>query len=132
MSTKLQTVQEMEGAAFSGNWERFRSFFTDDVYYRVGNTAEARGPQAIVDYLMQLLSKRLAISDLQFRSAWETENGVILELNMKGLRMADQSNVDYPCVDLYRFRDGKISDWRVYAIEPTYISSGAVVSVART
>jgi predicted SnoaL-like aldol condensation-catalyzing enzyme len=122
----------MEAAAFSGNWERFKSFLTDDVYYRVGNTEEARGPQAIVDYMIKLLSTELAINDLQIRSAWETENEVILELNMKGVRMVDKANVAYPCVDVYRFKDGKISDWRVYSIEPTYITSGVGVLVART
>jgi len=72
-----------------------------------------RGPQALVDYLKKMLSTVLAFSDLQFRNAWETEDTVLLELNMKGLRMKDNKNVVYPCVDLYRFENGKIRDWRV-------------------
>jgi len=80
-----------------------------------------RGPQALVDYLKKMLSTVLAFSDLQFRNAWETEDTVLLELNMKGLRMKDNKNVVYPCVDLYRFENGKIQDWRVYAVEPTFV-----------
>ncbi len=123
MSTKIKAVQDMEAAAFSGDWDKFKSFLADDVYYKVGNTTEVRGPQAVIDYMIKLLSTDLAINDLQVRTAWETEDAVILELNMKGLRMRDQANVAYPCVDLYRFKDGKIQDWRVYAIEPTYVAS---------
>ena len=122
MPTKLKAVQDMEAAAFSGDWEKVKTFFSEHVHYRVGNTAETRGPQAVVDYLIKLLSTELAISDLQFRNAWETEDAVLLELNMKGLRMKDNQNVAYPCVDLYRFENGKIREWRVYAIEPTFVT----------
>ena len=122
MSTKIELVQQMEAAAFTGDWELFKSFLTHDAYYRVGNTAEVRGRQAIVDYLMRLLANNLAINDLQIRAAWETENEVILELNMKGLRIRDNRNVSYPCVDVYRFEGDKIRDWRVYAIEPTFVA----------
>ena len=122
MSTKIELVQQMEAAAFTGNWELFKSFLADDAYYRVGNTTEVRGRQAIVDYLMRLLANNLAINDLQIRAAWETENEVILELNMKGLRIRDNRNVTYPCVDVYRFEGDKIRDWRVYAIEQTFVA----------
>jgi hypothetical protein len=40
---------------------------------------------------------------------------------MKGLRMCDNKNIGYPCVDVYRFRDCKIREWRVYPIGPTYV-----------
>src|ERR1035441_10677603 len=113
MPTKLQAVREMESAAFSGNWDKFKSYLAEDVYYRVGNIAEMRGPQAVVLYMTKLLSTGLAINDLQIKSAWETADAVILEANMAGLRLRDKREVTYPCLDIYRFRSGKISDWRV-------------------
>jgi limonene-1,2-epoxide hydrolase len=122
MPTKIEMVQAMEAAAFSGDWETFKTYLADDVYYKVGNTAEVRGPQAVVDYLIRLLSTDLAINDLQIRAAWETEDTVVLELNMAGLRHRDHKNVAYPCVDIYRFDGDKIKDWRVYSIEPTYVA----------
>jgi len=121
MPTKLQAVREMESAAFSGNWDMFKSYLAEDVYYRVGNTAEMRGPQAVVLYMIKLLSTGLAINDLQTKSAWETGDVVILEANMAGLRLRDKREVTYPCLDICRFSSGKISDWRVYAIEPTFV-----------
>lgn len=111
----------MESAAFSGNWDEFKSYLAEDVYYRVGNTAEMRGPQAVVHYMIKLLSTGLAINDLQIKSAWETGDVVILEANMAGLRLRDKQEVAYPCLDICRFSSGKISDWRVYAIEPTFV-----------
>ena len=111
----------MESAAFSGNWTKFKSYLAEDVYYRVGNTAEMRGSQAVVIYLMELLSTGLAIHDLQIRSASETDDAVILECNMGGLRLRDKKQVTYPCLDICRFSGGKISDWRVYPIEPTFV-----------
>ena len=71
--------------------------------------------------MTKLLSTRLAINDLQAKSAWETDDAVILEANMAGLRLRDKQEVTYPCLDIYRFKTGKISDWRVYAIEPTFV-----------
>jgi ketosteroid isomerase-like protein len=121
MPAKIQVVREMESAAFSGNWHKFKSYLADDVYYRVGNTAEMSGPQAVVDYMIRLLSTGLAINDLQTRSAWETVDAVILECNMGGLRLRDKQQVTYPCLDICRFSGGKINDWRVYAIEPTFV-----------
>jgi limonene-1,2-epoxide hydrolase len=119
--TKIEMVQAMEAAAFTGDWNTFKSYLAPDVYYKVGNTTELRGPQAIVDYMIRLLSTELAINDLKIRAAWETEDTVVLELNMKGLRHIDKKNVAYPCVDVYRFDGDKIRDWRVYSIEPTFV-----------
>jgi ketosteroid isomerase-like protein len=120
--TKIELVQGMEAAAFSGDWELFKTFFSEDVHYRVGNTAEVRGRQAVEDYLKRMLANHLAISELKIREAVETENEVILELNMAGLRIRDNRQVSYPCVDVYRFAGDKIQDWRVYAIEPTFVA----------
>jgi hypothetical protein len=120
--TKIEMVQAMEAAAFTGNWDVFKSYLADDIHYRVGNTAEVRGSQAVVDYLARLMSRELAINDLKIKAAWESETEVILELNMQGLRISDNRTVAYPCVDVYRFRGDKVADWMVYAIEPTFVA----------
>jgi hypothetical protein len=111
----------MESAACSGNWDTFKSYLAEDVYYRVGNTVEVKGPDAVVDYMIKLLSTGLAIKDLHTKSAWETDDAVIVEFKVAGLRLRDKQEVTYPCLDICRFSSGKISDWRVYAIEPTFV-----------
>lgn len=128
MSSKVQFVKNMEAAAFSGNWEKFKTFFADDIYYFVGNQTELHSPQAIVDYLIQFLSKQLGIYDLEFLLAYEDEKTVVTELSVKAVRVADSKHVVFPTVDIYRFKDGKINDWRVYAIEPTHVGDKSVLT----
>jgi hypothetical protein len=40
---------------------------------------------------------------------------------MAGLRFSDNKQVSYPCIDVYRFDGDKIRDWRVYAVEQTFV-----------
>lgn len=121
MASKKQAVLDMEAAAFSGNWEKFKTYLADDIYLRVGNNWEARGPQGVADFMIKMLTTQLGINDLQTRGAWESGDAVVLELSMKALRFSDNSNVAFPCVDVYRFENDKIREWKVYAIEPTHI-----------
>jgi limonene-1,2-epoxide hydrolase len=121
MASKLQAVQEMEQAAFAGNWDKFKSFLADDVHFRCGNTADLRGPQSVVDFMVTMLSSRLALNDLKVRSAWETADAAIMEFDMSAVRVKDNKNVMFPCLDIYRVHNGKINDWRVFAIEPTHM-----------
>ena len=129
MSSKMQSIKDMEAAAFSGNWEKFKSFLADDVYYFVGNKTELHSPQAIVDYMIPFLANELAIYNLEFLLAYEDEKTVVTELSVKAVRKADNKHVVFPTVDIYRYRDdGKIQDWRVYAIEPTHVGDKSVLT----
>jgi predicted SnoaL-like aldol condensation-catalyzing enzyme len=120
--TKLETVTEMEQSAFAGNWDKFKSFLAPDISYRCGNTAAFQGSEGVVDFMKELLRSRLALNDLKVRSAWESDDAVVMEFNMKAVRVDDGKNVEFPCLDIYRFgSDGKINDWRVHAIETTLI-----------
>ena len=120
--TKLEAVTEMEQSAFAGNWDKFKSFLAPDIAYRCGNVTDFRGSEGVVDFMKELLSSRLALNDLKVRSAWETNDTVIIEFNMKAVRVGDTKDVEFPCLDIYRFdSDGKINDWRVHAIETTLI-----------
>jgi len=124
MPTKTELVQAMESAAFAGNWELFGSFLSDDVYFRVGNTAEVKGPKAVVDFMVEMFTSRLALNHLDVRGSWETEDAVIMEFDLKAFRYRDKKDVAFPCLDVYRFGpDNKINDWRVFAIEPTHVAA---------
>jgi ketosteroid isomerase-like protein len=121
MLNKKQAVLDMEAAAFTGDWEKYKSFLADDIYVRIGNNSEARGPQAVADFMVKMLTTSLAINDLKIRGAWETEDTVIVEFDIKAVRMRDNKNVGFPCLDVYRFKNGKIREWNVYAIETTHV-----------
>jgi ketosteroid isomerase-like protein len=128
MSSKIQFIKDMEAAAFSGNWEKFKTFFTNDMYYFVGNKTELHSLQEIVDYLIQFRGKELEIYNLEFLLAYEEENTVVTELSVKAVRLADKKHIVFPTVDIYRFKDGRIHDWRVYAIEPTHVGDKSVLT----
>jgi ketosteroid isomerase-like protein len=40
---------------------------------------------------------------------------VIVEVVSHFKRLADGRAISFPCVDIYRFREGRIADWRVFA-----------------
>src|SRR5579884_3863336 len=128
MPSKMQTIKDMEAAAFSGNWEKFKTFLADDIYYFVGNQTELHSPQAIVDYLIEFLAKELSIYNLEFLLAYEDDETVVTELSVKALRVADNKHIVFPTVDIYRFKHGKVQDWRVYAVEPTHVGKKSVLT----
>src|SRR5262249_30044399 len=127
MSTQ-DAVRSIQAAAFGKDWDRFRSFLADDVYYRVGNVFEATGPGAAADYLRDLPATELVIRSLAVRGNWATPTDVVAEYTMGGTRLRDNKEVRYPCVDLYRFDGDKLRDWRVYPIEPTFVRAGGTVT----
>ena len=126
--SKLGLVKAMQAAAFAKDWELFKSYFADQVYYRVGNVKEVKGPEAIASYLRDLPSNGLTITRMDVRGAWETDAVAIAEYTMGGTR-GDGRAVEYPCVDIYRFEGDKFIDWRVYAIEPMFVNDPGAVTV---
>jgi len=118
---KIEAVQAMEAAAFAGDMETFKTYLTDDVYYRVGNATEVIGPQAVVDYMGKMMASSLAINDMKIIGAWEMGDTVVVEFNIGGFRFDINQQIRYPCIDIYRFRGNQIRDWRVYAIDPTFV-----------
>jgi ketosteroid isomerase-like protein len=63
----------------------------------------------------------LAIYNLEFLIGYEDEDTVVTEFSVKAVGVAGNKQVVFPTVDIYRFANGKICDWRVYAIEPTHV-----------
>jgi ketosteroid isomerase-like protein len=122
MPSKKESVFAMENAAFSGDWDTFKTFLAEDVYFRVGNSSEVRGAQNVVDWMKNMMKTRLTISGAQTRNVWEQPDAVIVEFDVTALRVKDNKNVVFPCLDIYRFGGDKITDWRAFAIEPTHIA----------
>jgi ketosteroid isomerase-like protein len=129
--SKLDVVKAMQAAAFAKDWALFKSYFADQVYYRVGNVTEVNGPEAVAAYLRDLPAKGLTITRMDVRGSWETAAEAIAEYTMGGTR-GDGRAVEYPCVDIYRFEGDKFIDWRVYPIEPTFVIDPGAVSLRRS
>lgn len=129
--SRLGVVSAMQAAAFAKDWDRFKSMFAADVYYRVGNVKEVTGPEAVASYLRDLPSTGFTITRMDVRGAWESGAAAVAEYTMQALRDADGRAVEYPCVDIYRFQGDQFSDWRVYAIEPTFVADPGSITLKR-
>ncbi len=125
-TSKQGLVKAMQAAAFAKDWALFRSYFADQVYYRVGNVTEVKGPEGVAAYLRDLPSIGLTITRMDMRGAWETDSVAIAEYTMGGT-LGDGRAVEYPCVDIYRFQGDRFIDWRVYPLEPTFVKDPSAV-----
>jgi ketosteroid isomerase-like protein len=121
--TQLEKVIAMESGAARGNWELFKSFLTEDIYFKVGDSKELVGPQALADYYQQVQSTELRITRVDTRGAWEVENAVIVEMDVQAELINDGNKVEYPSVDVFRFKDGKIQEWRAYPVHQHFVKT---------
>ncbi|VEP12875.1 conserved hypothetical protein [Hyella patelloides LEGE 07179] len=117
--SNLDLVIEMEIAASqiaSGKHDEnyFKTFFLDDVFFKVGASKETRGYRNIIDYLIWLFSFIEPNWPFEFRGTWELEDTVIIEMDTKCFRRSDGKPISFPCTDILRFEGNKIREWRVY------------------
>ena len=118
--SNLEIINDLQRHKFPGlkamgqtDWDRLKSFFTDDVVYRPGALAEARGLHALVEYMDQILSP-VVVNAMDRKKTFELEDTVIIEYDMQVTNVSDGKSVKFPCVDVYEFTNRKISGWRVY------------------
>jgi ketosteroid isomerase-like protein len=128
-SSNLDLIRGMQAAAFAGDWQGFQTFFTPRTRYRVGNVVDLVGAVNIARYLEELFATTFQFSDMLPRDTRQAGDTVIVEYDMGGIRLADRTQVRYPCVDVYGFGEEKFQDWRVYPIEPQFITQSPRVSV---
>jgi FAD/FMN-containing dehydrogenase/ketosteroid isomerase-like protein len=120
---KMEVLTDFQGAISAGNWELFKTFLTRDAVLRVGNRAEVIGPQAISETLRDLFTRELRATGADFTGVWEPDNSLVVEMNVQATRPSDGRRVEYPCVETYRFEGQKISEWRIYPLEPTLLAT---------
>jgi len=118
--SNIEVINDLQRQKFPGSkemgqkdWDRLKSFFTDDVVYRPGALAEARGLQALVEYMDQIFSP-VVVNAMDRKKVFELEDTVIIEYDMQITYKSDGKSAKFPCVDVYDFTNRKISGWRVY------------------
>lgn len=122
-SIRMQALTDFQSAMGAGNWDLAKSLLTRNAVLRVGNRQEVVGPQAISETVRDLFSRELRADNADFTGVWEPGNNVlVVEMNVQATRMSDGKHVDYPCVETYRFDGPKISEWRIYPLEPTLLA----------
>jgi limonene-1,2-epoxide hydrolase len=48
-------------------------------------------------------------------AVWPATNALIIEVISHFTHLASHRKIELPCADIYRFENGRIVDWRVYA-----------------
>jgi alkylhydroperoxidase/carboxymuconolactone decarboxylase family protein YurZ/catechol 2,3-dioxygenase-like lactoylglutathione lyase family enzyme/ketosteroid isomerase-like protein len=112
---KIALCIDMETAGGAFNWDKFQTYFTDDVLFRVGASEEGHGWKVIADYLTWFYSIAEPQLPFDFRGTWDLPGVVIIEMDAKYVRRVDGKPISFPCTDILKFNENnKIYEWRVY------------------
>jgi ketosteroid isomerase-like protein len=110
----LAFIEAMERALMSGDKSAAARYLDDAVVYTVGARPRVTGVDAIVAYIKR--QSRFARWDGHtVHGSWSIADGLAVEVDSHFTRVSNGKKFTLPCVDIYRFRRGRISDWRVYA-----------------
>lgn len=110
----LSFIEAMERAVMSRDIDAAEQFLQPDVAYTVGAQATVVGVPAVLRYIAQQERVARWIGHT-LRSAWHFEDAIIVEVTSHFARVSDGGEISLPCTDIYRLRDGRVADWRVYA-----------------
>ena len=114
-SEQLEAVVELSQNIMAENWDKVKTFLTDDIFYKVGSGKEVYGPDAVVNFFKQTFKNIAKFTGHQPRKIW-TEPGIItIEMNAYYEMVPSKKQVTIACCDIYRMRGKKVSEWRVYA-----------------
>lgn len=107
-------VLRMEKAVGEGEWNSLQDFFSDDLKYTVGNRPTKHGIDGLKEY-MSWQSSLVQWKGHEIHLITEVDNTLIIEVTSFFYRHKDKTEISVPCTDIYRFREDKIYDWRVYS-----------------
>lgn len=109
-SKNFEVIQRLLEAT---TWEEYAPYLSPDLFVKVGAEEPLHGPEAYRQFMGRIYSKLKYINH-DIRAMWEFGNAVIVEMDVNYTRISDGSPVSVPCVDIYRFENGLIKEWRVY------------------
>lgn len=115
MSEQVQTAAAIANSVINAQWEEMKKHLTDDVFYKVGSSEPVYGKDAVVGFLSNLVSTTARFQSHNVRKIWEEPGIVVIEMDANYLRLQDRKKIKIACCDIYRMRDNKVSEWRVYA-----------------
>ncbi|MGB3209002.1 MAG: nuclear transport factor 2 family protein [Crinalium sp.] len=113
-SEQVKTVGKIAEAVVQANWEEVQRHLTDDVFYKVGSREPVHGKQAVIDFFTSLYSTTAKFKGHQIRKLWDEPGIVAAEMDAYYLRLKDNQQVTIACCDIYRIRDNKVYEGRVY------------------
>jgi hypothetical protein len=108
--TNLEVIQRLLNAK---GWDDYLPYLSPDLFVKVGAEEPLHGPEAYHQFMGRIYSK-LRFINHDVRGMWEIGNVVIVEMDVNYEVIEDGRPATVPCVDIYRFEDGVIKEWRIY------------------
>nr|WP_322661716.1 AtaL-like protein [Dendronalium sp. ChiSLP03b]MDZ8206788.1 AtaL-like protein [Dendronalium sp. ChiSLP03b] len=114
-AAQLKAVGELAQAVTAQDWEKVKSYLTDDIFYKVGSGEVVYGPQAVVDFFARTFRTTAIFYSHDVRKVWQEPDIITIEMDAKYEMVHSKKHVTIACCDVYRMRGNKVSEWRVYA-----------------
>ena len=127
MTRELRVVRELFAALDAGDAPRALGMLTEDVHFQFGSAKPSVGHEGV---LANAIAVQTTIARLSHElcAVWvvdEPEPAVICEMAVTYERH-DRSKLTLPCVNVFRLRDGRIADYRIYMdANPVFSPEGA-------
>jgi limonene-1,2-epoxide hydrolase len=107
-------VEAMLAALMKKDRRAFLTYFSPDLFYKVGAADPVHGPEACWNVLAGIYTK-LEPTTHDIRGTWEIGNVVIVEMDANYVALEEgRRPIVVPCCDVYRFEGDLIKEWRVY------------------
>ncbi|MEA5619039.1 nuclear transport factor 2 family protein [Cronbergia sp. UHCC 0137] len=112
---QLKVVGELSAAIMAEEWEKVKTYLTDDLLYKVGSGEPMYGPNAVVDFFKHTFKNTAKFYGHDARKIWIEPDIITIEMDAKYEMVGSKKHVKVACCDIYRMRGNKVSEWRVYA-----------------
>jgi limonene-1,2-epoxide hydrolase len=115
MSEQLDAIKQLSQDVLNENWEKVKTFLTDDLMYKVGSGEPKHGKEAVASFLSSIFKTTAKLEGHDVRKIWEEPGMIAIEMDANYRRVRDNKMVKVACCDIYRMRGNQIYEWRVYA-----------------
>lgn len=115
MSEQLDAIKQLSQDVLNENWEKVKTFLTDDLMYKVGSGEPKHGKDAVSSFLSSIFKTTAKLEGHDVRKIWEEPGMIAIEMDANYRRVRDNKMVKVACCDIYRMRGNQIYEWRVYA-----------------
>lgn len=129
-SEQFQAVGELAQAVMAQDWEKVKSYLTDDIFYKVGSGEHRYGQQEVVEFFKDTFKNTAVFTGHKVRKVWQEPDIITVEMDAYYEMVGSKEQVTIACCDIYRMRGNKVSEWRVYAdMSPWGKASGKTVTL---
>jgi ketosteroid isomerase-like protein len=127
MTPDERTVRELFEAIDTGDTSRALGLMTEDVVFRFGSAEPTVGRGAVATNATAMAGTVASLSH-ELLAVWRVEQpepAVLCEMAVT-YRRHDGSRLTLPCLNVFRLRDGRIADYRIYMdVNPVFAAEGA-------